>query len=246
MKKRQEEVEKKQRLIAQVKSHACIWDRRLQEHRNRLLIDEAWESIAQEMNTTQEECKKLWKNLTDQFRTNYQEITCQGSGSGLDDAEAAANAVKWAFFKSLLFLKDVFARRETKSNTEDAPACSNISLQGGPSTCSDADLLEDDSPESYPVTASPPSPPVSPAPRCQNSQLKKTKRRDDSETIMENLNAVSRMLAREDSKHQRFADYCAYLMEHVPDDSVRRCEHEVIKVINAFADGGSVYTEELL
>ncbi|XP_064465661.1 uncharacterized protein LOC135377272 [Ornithodoros turicata] len=62
------------------------------------------------------ECKKLWKNLTDQFRTNYQEVKCQRNGSGLDDVEAVAAAVKWTFVKSLLFLKDVFAQREYLSS----------------------------------------------------------------------------------------------------------------------------------
>lgn len=66
MKKRQEDVENKERLIAQVRSHACIWDRRLHEHRNRLLIDEAWETIAKEMSMT----RTYDKSISTTFNTS--------------------------------------------------------------------------------------------------------------------------------------------------------------------------------
>ncbi|XP_064472507.1 uncharacterized protein LOC135386984 isoform X2 [Ornithodoros turicata] len=238
--KRQKEVKEKERLIAKVRSHPCIWDRRSGEYRNRLLLDESWETIAREMNTTQKECKKMWKNLTDQFRANYQELLCQKNGSATGEAEAAAGKpVKWKFFKSLFFLKDVLGRKED-SNIEDVPQCSNSSLQDGPSNGGDACLAKD--PQDSPSCNATPSPPLSPV---KNHQWKK-KRQDDSGAILEDLSAVSCSLVQQKGSHQRFADYCAYLMEYVPSHLVRRCEQEVIRVINTFADGGCVYAQELV
>ncbi|XP_064472508.1 uncharacterized protein LOC135386984 isoform X3 [Ornithodoros turicata] len=179
-----------------------------------------------------------WQGTEDD---NSHELLCQKNGSATGEAEAAAGKpVKWKFFKSLFFLKDVLGRKED-SNIEDVPQCSNSSLQDGPSNGGDACLAKD-VPQDSPSCNATPSPPLSPV---KNHQWKK-KRQDDSGAILEDLSAVSCSLVQQKGSHQRFADYCAYLMEYVPSHLVRRCEQEVIRVINTFADGGCVYAQELV
>lgn len=42
-------------------------------------------------------CKKVWKNLYDQFRHNFYEAVHHKSGTGIRDIEESLSAVKWIY-----------------------------------------------------------------------------------------------------------------------------------------------------
>lgn len=58
--------------------------------------------------------KQKWKNLRDQFRKEIQKIPERRSGD-----EASIEDVKWPYFQSMLFLKDIVQPRPTKSNLDE-------------------------------------------------------------------------------------------------------------------------------
>lgn len=75
-----------------------------------LKIIQVWVNDVVPFYEIEEELKKVWKNLIDQFRNIYNAHTCTRSGQGFD--EDSFESVKWTYFKNLLFLKDIVARRE--------------------------------------------------------------------------------------------------------------------------------------
>lgn len=63
----------------------------------------------------EDDLKKKWKNLRDQFRHELKKIPIRGTGDPEDSDESYSN---WAHFKDLLFLKDQMKCRQLPENLE--------------------------------------------------------------------------------------------------------------------------------
>ncbi|XP_023232465.1 uncharacterized protein LOC111632298 [Centruroides sculpturatus] len=111
----------KEKLINNVYLHPEIWDKRLPDHRNRNIIHTKWNEIAEATQLDVSKCKKLWKNLCDQFRAIHNSLP--RSGSGLE-----ATKPKWIFYPQLQFLADVVEARVTHSNVVENETNENIQL----------------------------------------------------------------------------------------------------------------------
>jgi len=61
----------------------------------------------------EEYVKQKWKNLRDQFRKELQKIPVMRSGD-----EVTVTDVKWPYFQSMIFLKDILQPRPTKSSLD--------------------------------------------------------------------------------------------------------------------------------
>ncbi|XP_061501751.1 uncharacterized protein LOC133391417 isoform X1 [Anopheles gambiae] len=99
-------------LILLVQEHRYLWDLRDPEYKNNTLKKNAWDSIAQQLHTTDMVAKNKWRNLRDTFARKLAEIN-QPSGSGYKH-------VRWKFYEQMSFLKDMLASRHRVGNLESS------------------------------------------------------------------------------------------------------------------------------
>ncbi|KAL3284827.1 hypothetical protein HHI36_018966 [Cryptolaemus montrouzieri] len=98
-------------LISAVLVRPSLWDRRLKSHSNRSMVQNLWEEVSKEMGVNEIVARKKWKYLRDQFSVEFGKIPKSRSG------EPAPNyTVKWPYFDSLLFLRDVVKPRTSGRN----------------------------------------------------------------------------------------------------------------------------------
>lgn len=70
-------------LISVYQQHELLWQARHPQHYNKLKKQDAWEEIAQEINTDAEECKKKMGSLLSSFRRENAKIKrSRGTGTG--------------------------------------------------------------------------------------------------------------------------------------------------------------------
>lgn len=62
-----------------------------------------------------ETAKRTWKVLRQQFKLHFDKLPVLPSGSGANDNID----VEWPYFKSLMFLKDIFEKRPTTGNLDE-------------------------------------------------------------------------------------------------------------------------------
>ncbi|XP_045476999.1 uncharacterized protein LOC123682436 isoform X3 [Harmonia axyridis] len=102
----------KEILISKVFLNSVIWDKRLEGHANRKMVDKAWQSIAAEMGSENDGVlRKKWKYLRDQFAVEVGKFPPPRSGDSGDRPES-----KWPYFKSLRFLLGIVKARTSASN----------------------------------------------------------------------------------------------------------------------------------
>ncbi|CAH4029591.1 uncharacterized protein LOC123718134 [Pieris brassicae] len=102
-----------EKLINLVRSHECIYDVSSRFYMDQHMKRNAWQKIAEEMNTTHEECQKAWSCL----RNNYRKaLKNRVSKSG--DAAKKRRPIK--FEKELEFLQKFFQDRPQLSNLDSS------------------------------------------------------------------------------------------------------------------------------
>ncbi|CAF4799017.1 unnamed protein product [Pieris macdunnoughi] len=102
-----------EQLIELVKRYSVLYDIRLAQYRDQTVRNNAWEEIAEQMNTSVEEVKNKWSKLRNCF-TNALKRRRKKSG------QAAAKAVRWKLEKQMEFLLPHVERRYTVTNDDDS------------------------------------------------------------------------------------------------------------------------------
>ncbi|CAG9760656.1 unnamed protein product [Ceutorhynchus assimilis] len=114
-------------LISEVYRNPPIWDQRLKSHYNRYVMDKCWAAVATNCKVTAAAARKTWTILRKQFKRHFDKLPVSRSGG-----EPPENNVKWQYFKSLLFLKEIFEKRPATVNLSDAD--NDISVAPTPSS----------------------------------------------------------------------------------------------------------------
>ncbi|KAG8292252.1 hypothetical protein J6590_044742 [Homalodisca vitripennis] len=83
------------KLTEAVENHPCLYDFHLKEYSNRDKVQGAWQSVAQELNSSAKECKETWRNMRIVFTRN---IKLLPSG-------AKAKKKPWPLLQTMMFLK---------------------------------------------------------------------------------------------------------------------------------------------
>ncbi|XP_064100404.1 transcription factor Adf-1-like [Macrobrachium nipponense] len=100
------------KLISLVYENRCLWDMRDKNYHNRDISLQKWEKIATELNTSSESAKTKWRGLRDTFRKELAKNPTKRSG----DEGGIIKEYKWAYFKTMEFLKDQFQKRKLQGN----------------------------------------------------------------------------------------------------------------------------------
>ncbi|CAL1534556.1 unnamed protein product [Lymnaea stagnalis] len=103
------------KLISLVHDRTPLWDIKTKSYHNKDVRRKLWLEIATEFDTTTEVVKSKWQNLRDTFRKEQVKLTKMNAKS-----EALGDTLKplsrWKFYSQLLFLKDNFSPRQSKTN----------------------------------------------------------------------------------------------------------------------------------
>lgn len=88
------------KLIAAVESHACLWNAKNSEYKNRTVRDLAWKAIATEFDNTisVQQLSVKWQHLRNQYRTAL--VNAKKTKSG----QAANKAPQWKFMSQMAFV----------------------------------------------------------------------------------------------------------------------------------------------
>nr|CAI5817616.1 unnamed protein product [Callosobruchus analis] len=100
------------KLITCVQENRCLWDMMDKSYHNREMCRRGWETVAAELNTSSEIAKTKWRGLRDTFRKELSKNPKKRSG----DEGGIIKESKWAYFKSMEFLKDQFQKRHLQGN----------------------------------------------------------------------------------------------------------------------------------
>ncbi|CAG9772171.1 unnamed protein product [Ceutorhynchus assimilis] len=119
----------KDELIDLVFSVPALWDKRHKQHHNKHVLAREWKKIAAKVKVTEEEARKCWKNVRQEYGKQIKKI--QGrSGDGAENEIVC----QWPYFEKLHFLRDQFTPRysstnlidETQDTVESNPEDSNL------------------------------------------------------------------------------------------------------------------------
>ncbi|XP_023213917.1 transcription factor Adf-1-like [Centruroides sculpturatus] len=100
----------KKDLIREVQCRPVLWDRKNKAHKNSRIINTSWDEVAAALSSDRETVRKAWKNLVDQFRTNYKNVMRNMPPDITDHPDVVEHMfknIRWAYFQQLLFLQDV-------------------------------------------------------------------------------------------------------------------------------------------
>ncbi|KAL1493833.1 hypothetical protein ABEB36_009519 [Hypothenemus hampei] len=103
-------------LISEVQTRNLLWNKRNPRYKDRLTVDKEWDNVSERtgMTSIEEEAKRKWRNLRDQFIKELKKIPKAKSGCSQDCS--ATYSRKWQYFTNLLFLKDSVTPRNTEGN----------------------------------------------------------------------------------------------------------------------------------
>ncbi|XP_017013774.3 uncharacterized protein [Drosophila takahashii] len=89
----------KSRLLAEISKRPSIWDTRINfaVRRPKMLLD--WPAVGQAMRCCVEECKRLWKGLRGNYRT---------------EVRRRVGGCRWRYFEEMEFMREVFLRPKEK------------------------------------------------------------------------------------------------------------------------------------
>ncbi|XP_072400457.1 uncharacterized protein [Diabrotica undecimpunctata] len=101
-----------EKLIACVQENKCLWNMREKHYHNRDVCRQSWEKVASQLDTSSETAKTKWRGLRDTFRKELSKYPEKRSG----DEGGIIKESKWAYFRSMEFLKDQFQKRQLQGN----------------------------------------------------------------------------------------------------------------------------------
>ncbi|XP_023214921.1 uncharacterized protein LOC111617839 isoform X1 [Centruroides sculpturatus] len=229
--RRRAETERKEMLIEEIRCRPTIWNRHLTVHKDKAAVEEMWNEVASSVKLKKEVCKKLWKNLIDHFRNLYHQAIITKSDDDPSEEYCFQN-IKWNFFHQMLFLKDMISRKDRSTNITVIP---DIDIQQDSCTQEDNSKLSETN-----HLESPPSP----ASVCSTHKVNKSRKRSASNEETE-LNFLNGQIPVRDSC-LKFGEYLMEILQQVPASLRRRCEMEILRVANIFADGFSPQIEIII
>nr|CAD7463127.1 unnamed protein product [Timema tahoe] len=100
-----------EQLIEEIRKYPILWDKTLEEYRNLIIRDNAWENISEELGKPVNYLKSEWKKLQDSHR---QAVLRRKTKS----VEAAKKMKPWKYEELMSFLLSDISARETQSNVD--------------------------------------------------------------------------------------------------------------------------------
>lgn len=97
-------------LLKEVESRRKLWDAGSELYK--MPKDSEWDSVADAINTSPNDCKGKWANLRITFNNNMEKYRKKKSGQGAEPV-----AITWKYFKAMMFLENNKVRQTTKSTT---------------------------------------------------------------------------------------------------------------------------------
>ncbi|XP_078491827.1 uncharacterized protein LOC144747588 [Ciona intestinalis] len=139
------------------------------EHKIRGKTDTAWRNIAQELNSTVDQCQKRWRTLRTAYGKKHKKNTEAPSGSGTLPPE------RWQYYHQLSFLDSYIKHRGSVDNFADGSS-SPQSFLDNPEDSSIESTREDNSFSSDSATAHMPANATQPEePSCKRKKTDKQK-----------------------------------------------------------------------
>ncbi|KAL7723406.1 hypothetical protein ACLKA6_015980 [Drosophila palustris] len=105
-------------LINEVEKRPILWDLTDRKHFDAVCIKNAWKSVTETLNRSEDECKVAWKSLRDSNRYHCKVAGKKsGSAGGLGPQQPRANdAVEWHLAPYMSFLPEMSSQRRTFSS----------------------------------------------------------------------------------------------------------------------------------
>ncbi|KAM8703144.1 hypothetical protein ACLKA7_007855 [Drosophila subpalustris] len=130
-------------LINEVEKRPILWDLTDRKHFDAVCIKNAWKSVAETLNRSEDECKVAWKSLRDSYRYHCKVAGKKsGSAGGVGPQQPRANdAVEWHLAPYMSFLPEMSSQRRSGINL----CASQCSLDLDESNSSFNSLIEFDS-----------------------------------------------------------------------------------------------------
>ncbi|KAM8701450.1 hypothetical protein ACLKA7_000082, partial [Drosophila subpalustris] len=100
-------------LINEVEKRPILWDLTDRKHFDAVCIKNAWKSVAETLNRSEDECKVAWKSLRDSYRYHCKVAGKKsGSAGGVGPQQPRANdAVEWHLAPYMSFLPEMSSQR---------------------------------------------------------------------------------------------------------------------------------------
>lgn len=105
-------------LIQSVQNRRPLYDCGHSQYKNKYVKSNAWEDVANELGidgVDSDETKNKWNALRNNFKTLLGRYRARKSGQGAD--EVNADSVKWAHFKSMMFVESADVAQSTTSTS---------------------------------------------------------------------------------------------------------------------------------
>ncbi|XP_065360462.1 uncharacterized protein LOC135954286 [Calliphora vicina] len=109
------------KLIAEIRKRPALWDTQSKEHKSCLSVPDVWKDLAVSMESDVDTCKQIWNKLCLEFRERKKRIELcikEDKLKGLYDPNNEYIS-KWAYFKDMLFLKDITSSHVNDSDDSD-------------------------------------------------------------------------------------------------------------------------------
>ncbi|KAJ8921618.1 hypothetical protein NQ315_010527 [Exocentrus adspersus] len=92
-------------LIETIKKNPCLYNRKHKDYKNNHIKEECWKNISVEVNIPVEDCKRLWRNLTNRFTKDRRRQ--------LADSTARS---EWEYYDEMSFYSEYSSPRKTVIN----------------------------------------------------------------------------------------------------------------------------------
>ncbi|XP_025270765.1 uncharacterized protein LOC112639828 [Camponotus floridanus] len=101
------------RLILMVESNPHLYDKKLPGYKDKVLCNNSWKSIGDQLNISSEDAMRRWKVLRERFSKVRRQKANIPSGSG---ASSENQEIEWSLYNTLLFLQPHVQNRKTIGN----------------------------------------------------------------------------------------------------------------------------------
>jgi hypothetical protein len=223
-------------LIAAVREKKCIWDMSKVSYKDVSRKAAAWNSVAEQMEKTATDVKKIWTNLRSAYmriKREKKKRLISGSAAASDDDDEEK---LWIHYKALSFLDPIVEERKERSTNLDeerprgypVPTQHEDSFYGLERTAEEDYAASLDTPSSsgfQPHLASTPNPsPSSPSPP-------KKKKRVDDETLRDLITTTLSAPTPVKTPVTAFAAFIEQMLSQMPEAERKAKMEEMTKVL---------------
>ncbi|XP_039233299.1 uncharacterized protein LOC120322324 [Drosophila yakuba] len=111
-----------EKLIDEIFLRPALWDQKTKIYHNRIFVEKNWTEMENIFETEKGCLKKKWKNIRDQFRSEWKKNPNTKSGDPGISEEAYSHYTSWPHFTSLFFLKDQMKPRNVLTLHHNLPS----------------------------------------------------------------------------------------------------------------------------